>query len=808
LDLEFPNGMGGFAAGGREYVVALRPGEWTPAPWINVLANAEFGGLVSESGSGCTWSMNSQANQLTAWSNDPVSDPPSDMLYVRDEDSGDLWSATPLPIREAHGEYIVRHGHGYTRHSYDAHGIALELTQFVPADDPLKIARLTLTNHSGHARRLSVTAYVEWVLGSSRGGSAPFVSTEIDAASGAMFARNTWSADFGQRVAFADLRGAHTSYTGDRTEFLGRNGSPARPLALTRGGKLSGRSGATYDPCGALQTTVDIAPGAAATVVFFLGQADNDERARELVQRWRAEDLEARLKQVMGAWEQLLKTVEVKTPDRALDVMLNQWLLYQTLASRVWARSGFYQASGAYGFRDQLQDVMALAVGRPDLTRAQILRAASRQFVEGDVQHWWHEPTGRGVRTRIVDDLLWMPYVTDQYIGVTGDRAILEEIVPFIEGPVLTAGQSESYFEPRVSGERATLFEHCARAIDRSLAVGSHGLPLMGTGDWNDGMSRVGAGGTGESVWMAWFLLDVLAKFTPIAAARGETARAAAWNGAATALMSAVEGAGWDGTWYRRAYFDDGTPLGTNGADACAIDSIAQSWAVISGAAPHERARLAMQSLDERLVDRQEDLILLLTPPFDRTALEPGYIKGYVPGVRENGGQYTHAAAWAVIAFAELGNGDRVAELMAMLNPIKRTTNAQELERYRIEPYVVPGDVYAAPHAGRGGWSWYTGSAGWLYRAGTEWMLGLRVRSGRLMIDPCIPGAWPAYSMTLLWGAARYEIAVENPHGVSRGVCTLELDGAPADRAAGIALTKDEGVHRVRAVLGSGKPKP
>jgi cyclic beta-1,2-glucan synthetase len=807
-DLEFANGMGGFDAGGSEYVIALRPGEWTPAPWINVLANPGFGALVSESGSGCTWCENSQANQLTTWSNDPVCDPPGDMLYVRDEDSGDLWTATPLPIREANGEYVARHGHGYSRHSYDAHGIALDLLQFVPAADPIKVARLVLTNHSDRARRLSVTGYLEWVLGTSRGGTAPFVSTEIDAATGAMLARNSWSADFGARVAFADLGGAQTAFTGDRTEFLGRNGTAARPLALTRREKMSGRTGATYDPCAALQTTVDLAPGAHATVVFFLGQADSEPRARELVQRWRAADLDAELQEVTGQWERLLNMVQVRTPDRALDVMLNQWLLYQTLASRVWARTGFYQASGAYGFRDQLQDVMALALGRPDLTRAQIVRAAARQFKEGDVQHWWHEPTGRGVRTRIVDDLLWLPFVTDHYLAVTGDRALLDEQVPFIRGPLLTAGQTESYFEPRVSSEQATVYEHCARAIDRSLEVGAHGLPLMGTGDWNDGMSRVGVAGKGESVWMAWFLCDVLAKFAPVAAARGEAARADAWRAAAKRLAAAAEHAGWDGSWYRRAYFDDGTPLGTRGADACAIDSIAQSWAVISGAAPRDRARLAMQSLDERLVHRDEALILLLTPPFDHTTLEPGYIKGYVPGVRENGGQYTHAAAWAIIAFAELGDGGRAAELMAMLNPIHRSAATVEAQRYRIEPYVVPGDVYAAPHAGRGGWSWYTGSAGWLYRAGIEWMLGLRVRAGRLTVDPCIPRTWPGFSMTYRSGEARYEITVENPHGVSRGVCTLELDGAAVDRTAGIALATSAGARRVRVLLGPAAPAP
>ena len=804
-ELEFYNGLGGFDADRREYVTILRAGHWTPAPWINVIATPNFGCLISEVGSGCTWSINSQENLLTAWSNDPVSDPPSEMFYIRDDDSGELWSPTPLPIHEESGEYVVRHGHGYTRFAYDAHGVALELLQFVPVDDPIKISRLTLTNHSPHARRLSVTAYLEWVLGVSRSGSAPYVITEMDSSTGAMFARNSWSQDFGTRIAFADLGGAQTAWTGDRTEFLGRNGGLDRPAALSRGERLSGRSGAAFDPCCALQTTVEIPAGGHASVVCFLGQTETREQARVLIQRYRSADLGARLTAVTDGWAQVLGTVQVKTPDRSLDLVLNQWLLYQTLACRLWARTAFYQASGAYGFRDQLQDVMALAVSRPDLTRAHILKAASRQFVEGDVQHWWHEPVGRGVRTRICDDPLWLPYVASHYLDVTGDQAILDEAIPFLEGAVLAAGQLDSYFEPRIAAEHGTLFEHCARALDRSLGVGVHGLPLMGTGDWNDGMNRVGVQGKGESVWFAWFLHTVLATWAPVAAARGERTRAEAWATHAKTIKEAVERSAWDGSWYRRAYFDDGTPLGTAGSDACAIDSIAQSWSVISGAADPDRARRAMASVDQHLVRRSDDVVLLLTPPFDHTALEPGYIKGYVPGVRENGGQYTHAAVWAVIAFAALGDGDKAAELLAMLNPITHAATPSGVQQYRVEPYVAVGDIYSeAPYVGRGGWTWYTGSAGWLYRAGIEWLLGVRVRGARLMLEPCIPSGWPGFTTTVRYHSARYDIAVENPAGVCRGVAVLELDGVAVDGGAGIPLADDQKIHRVRAVLGDG----
>lgn len=800
---EFFNGLGGFADAGREYRMSLRPGRWTPAPWVNVLANADFGCLVSEAGAGCTWSVNSQANRITPWSNDPVSDPPAEIFYIRDEATGEVWSPTPLPIREANGVYQVHHGQGYSRFTYTAHGIASELVHFVPVKDSLKVARLTLVNDSAQTRRLSVTAYLDWVLGVNRSVAAPFIITEIDGDSGAMFARNPWNADFSTRIAFADLAGKQRGWTADRAEFLGRNGAPDHPAALARREALSGRCGAALDPCCALQQEVVLAPGERAEVALFLGQAESRAQAREMIARYRTTDLSASLAAVTSQWTDILGTVQVATPDRALDLLLNHWLLYQTLVCRVWGRTALYQSSGAYGFRDQLQDVQALLVSRRDLARAHILKSAGRQFPEGDVQHWWHEPSGRGIRTRMSDDLLWLPYVVGHYLDVTDDQGIMEESISFLAGQVLAAGQLESYFEPRVSEERATLFEHCARTIDRSLTAGAHGLPLMGTGDWNDGMNRVGAGGKGESVWLAWFLSSVLNTWIPIARARGETARAEAWSQRLATLKDAVGAAGWDGEWFRRAYFDDGTPLGSSANDECTIDSIAQSWSVISGVADPDRARQAMVALDQRLVRRKDRVMPLLEPPFDHTALEPGYIKGYLPGVRENGGQYTHAAAWAVIAFAMQGDGDKAAELMTMLNPINHTSTPAGIDRYQVEPYVVAGDVYSAsPHVGRGGWTWYTGSAGWMYRAGLEWLLGFRLCGDRLRLDPCVPADWPRYSMTYRHGATEYTIVVENPRGAGHGVSAIELDGAGCDIKAGVPLTDDHQPHHVRVVLG------
>jgi cyclic beta-1,2-glucan synthetase len=806
-DLEFFNGLGGFGAQGREYVTLLGPGQSTPAPWINVIANPHFGFQVAADGSGFTWALNSREHQITPWSNDPVADRPGEVLYVRDEESGEVWGATAAPIRDPSASYVARHGQGYSRFEHSSRGIELDLLMYVPMADPIKISRLQLRNTSQHPRRLVITAYAEWVLGTSRGAAAPFLLTDLDPETGALFARNPWDAAFGTRVAFAALAGRQSQWTADRCEFLGRHGTLDMPAALASRAPLSGRTGAGLDPCCALQTSIALEPGQAAEVVFFLGEADNASAARSLLTRYRKADLDAVYSEVIEHWEQVLGAVQVKTPDRSLDIILNRWMLYQTLACRIWARTAFYQASGAYGFRDQLQDGMALAVARPDLTREHLLRAGGRQFVEGDFQHWWLPPlagsTGQGVRTHISDDVVWLAYCANQYIDTTGDASVLDERIPFLEGRALQPEEHDAFFMPAVSDDAATLFEHCARALDHGLQVGEHGLPLFGTGDWNDGMNRVGEKGKGESVWLGWFLHATLVSFAPVAAARGEQARATRWVAHAAALQHALEQA-WDGDWYRRGYFDDGSPLGSASSAECRIDSIAQSWSVISAAADPGRAVRAMANVDSQLVQPDAGLVLLFTPPFDHIAQDPGYIKGYPPGIRENGGQYTHAATWTVIAQAILGNGTQAAKLFSLLNPISHTGTRADVQRYKVEPYVVAADVYSvAPHVGRGGWTWYTGSASWMYRAGLEWILGFRVRAGKLLLTPCIPRDWPRFEIVFRHASARYQILVENPHCVSRGVTNVELDGRKLPNAdAPITLVDDGRTHEVRVTLG------
>jgi cellobiose phosphorylase len=800
----FWNGFGGFTRDGREYVIVIDGTSeigpaLPPAPWTNVLANPRFGCLVTEAGLGFSWAGNSQMNRLTPWSNDPTSDPPSEVVYLRDEETGDFWTPTPLPL--GHGTLVtVRHGQGYTRYTHVSRHLSQDLLVFVPTDDPVKLICLTVRNDDDRPRRLSATYYAEWVLGTFRENAPLRVVCERDTESGAVLARNPWGGDFAGEIAFAASGSPTQSVTADRAEFLGEHGSISTPAALRRGG-LSGRAGPALDPCAAIRTELTLSPGETREVVFALGQADSLEEVRRLISEYTQPlTTGAALTQVRRQWDRYLNALQVTTPDPGIDLMLNRWLVYQVLACRVWARSAFYQSGGAYGFRDQLQDAMTLVYNVPAEARSQILRAAARQFEEGDVQHWWHPQSGIGVRTRITDDLYFLPFVVHHYVVTTGDTDLLDEVVPFITSPVLRAEQEEDLNSPAVSGQTGTVYEHCLRALKHGYQLGCHGLPLMGTGDWNDGMNKVGARGKGESVWNGWFFVSVLGAFAELAEQRGRADDSRWCRERAEQVRLALEANAWDGAWYRRAYFDDGTPLGSAQNDECQIDAIPQAWAVISGAADPARTQTAMEAVENRLVRVGDKLILLFDPPFEQGVLQPGYIKGYVPGIRENGGQYTHAAVWVVLATALQGRGDRAVELWNLINPVYHATTPTEVQRYKVEPYVACADVYgAAPHTGRGGWTWYTGSASWLYRVAIETILGFRLQGSTLLIEPCIPPSWPGFELKYRRGSATYRILVDNSSGSGRGVQSVELDGQLLPN--GVPLTDDSKTHEVRVRL-------
>jgi len=764
-NLGFYNGIGGFSPDGKEYVMVMNRNHKTPAPWVNVIANPGFGTVITESGGSYTWIENAHELRLTPWNNDPVSDTSGEAYYLRDEETGHFWSASLLPAG-GNSHYISRHGFGYSVFEHLEDGIYSEMLVYVDVEAAVKFTVIKIRNQSGRMRKLSATGYVEWTLGDNRAKTAMHIRTEVDADTGTVFAKNPYSTEFSGRVAFFDTAAKRKTYTADRAEFIGRNGTLKFPDAMYRQ-KLSGKTGLALDPCAAIQTPFELADGEEREIIFTLGAGKNNHRTKDLAQQFRGKEAALdSFEKVKSYWKQTLGALQVETPDAAINVIANGWLTYQVLSSRLWGRSGFYQSGGAFGFRDQLQDVMSLLPIAPQLARDQILLSASRQFKEGDVQHWWHPPVGRGVRTRCSDDFLWLPYVTAYYISFTDDTAVLDEPVKFLEGRLLNQDEESYYDLPLESFDSQPLYDHCVRAIKNGFKYGEKGLPLIGTGDWNDGLDKVGSHGKGESVWMAFFFYDILIRFAEVARLKNDVAFADECEKQALQLKKNVALHAWDGAWYQRAWFDDGTPLGSSLSEECKIDSIAQSWSVLSGAGDPERSQIAMESAYKNLVRKDLGIIQLLEPPFDKSNVYPGYIKGYLPGVRENGGQYTHSAVWLIMAFAELGENKKVWELLQMINPVNHGRTPEEIAVYKVEPYVLSADVYAnESHGGRGGWSWYTGSAGWMYRLIVESFIGLTQEAGKLILTPCIPKEWQSFKLHYRYRTAVYHITVTQQTG-------------------------------------------
>ncbi len=758
-DLRYWNGYGGFNQH-NHYVIRLHGRTNTPHPWINVIANHRFGFHVSAEGAIFTWANNSRDYQLTPWANDPTFNRPGEALYLVDRQSLKRFSPVSTVECDENIVYEACHGFGFSTFKSTHSEIALELTHTLDPEKPIRFSRLILTNEGKKPRSLRLYNYVEWVLGNVRTKYAPFIVSSYEARWGAHFIQNPYHIEKSQQVTFLSASEMPTSTTTNRAEFIGATGTVTHPNAIHKAGALSNTIAAGCDPCSAFAYDIDLLPGQTKEIIFYLGSAENRQEAEKLLDQARASDFEILLTKQKQQWSDFVSPFQVKTPDSSFNLMVNHWLPYQIYACRIMARAGFYQASGAFGFRDQLQDSLSLLLLEPQLAHDQLLNAAAHQFLEGDVQHWWLPDTNAGVRTRISDDIVWLAYATAFYVNTTGDDAFLDTLIPFIEGDVLKSGQQDAYFQPTQSSKVATVYEHCALALDLAIKrCGPHGLPLMLGGDWNDGMNLVGVEGKGESIWLGWFLGYTLQAFISLAKKRGDNSHMQIWSTYLERLTKSLEKNGWDGAWYRRGYFDDGTPLGSKINDECQIDTIAQSWAVISQMASPERQKQAMKSMLEHLYDKKGGFIRLFWPPFDKSTLEPGYIKGYPPGIRENGGQYTHGAIWSILALAEMGQNDEAYALFSAINPIN---HGQDPETYRVEPYVMAADIYAVePRCGQGGWTWYTGSAGWFYRAATQAILGIQRQGDLLFLQPHLPSIWPKYEATMKFYDAVYSIKVK-----------------------------------------------
>jgi len=802
LDMDYFNGYGGFSKDGREYVIRLTENLNTPLPWINIISNREFGFTVTEWGTGFTWADNSRENKLTPWYNDPIADTPGEIIYIRDDDTGEVWNITPQPVRKEN-EYIITHGLGYSKFNQQGYGLEQCLTLFTPIEGRVKVNLIELKNRNGKKRKLTLFYYIRPVLGVTDEETENLLETDMK--DDIFVIKNSTNTEFKDSTIFMGASEEIKSYTGDRIEFMGHIPDYEIPEGIKKE-RLSNTVGLGYNPCAVIEIEVDIPAGGKKDIVFLLGEDKDLEKGHILINRYKDIRVSKNaLEETKEFWDNTLNRIQVRTSDNTMNYMMNSWLMYQTIACRMWGRAGFYQVGGAFGARDQIQDVTNALYHAPEEAKKQIIRNCKHQYVQGDIQHWWHPTHGsevhKGVRSRYSDDRLWLPLGVAEYIAVTGDDEILYEEVPFIESPILKETEQERYEVPFLSEETGTVYEHCIRAIEISLNFGERGLPLMGSGDWNDGMNKVGYKGKGESVWMGWFLGSVLKEFIPVCEKMGDFERAEKYKKIIPELKESVEANGWDGEWYKRAFFDDGTPIGSKESRECTIDSLAQSWSVISSLGDEERSKIALKSVENYLINEEEGIIALLTPPFDDIDLDPGYIKSYVPGVRENGGQYTHAAAWLIKAFAMLGDGNKAYNLFRLINPINHSRSLIECAKYKVEPYAVAADVYTNPqHIGRGGWTWYTGSAGWMYRVGLEDILGFRVEKDKLFIDPCIPKDWEGYGIRYVYGDTVYNIEVKNTGKVNRGVSSITADGKTVKEY--VNLTDDGKEHFIIVELG------
>lgn len=798
---EFATVYGGFIDQGRAYRMERTGTTPTPAPWSNVIAGPTFGTLVTETGAGFTWAGNSQGYRLTPWRNEPLQDRPGELIYVHNIERGTVWSPQ---ILAASGSATTIHRPGASTLTGAYEGVDYELTIFVPitASVPVRIHMLKLSSSDGSTHKLRVTTAIELVLGDIAEHTQQTLSTRWDDLSQALVIGHQGVHSGSGRVAFSAHDVPVYDFTGDRSEFMG----PVRGMELPGGlssEHLSERTGGDLDAMAVIRSDVELTPAEPITFHGFLGSVEDVSQVADVLAIVRQPGSVGQLlAKAESWWADLSGAIQISTPSRQTDIMVNTWLPYQVLSGRIWGRTGYYQSSGAFGYRDQLQDGLALVYGAPAITRQLIIQAAGHQFIEGDVQHWWQPETTLGLRTRMSDDRLWLPYITARYIESTGDYAILDQKVPFLKGRTLREGELEAYYEAQVSSDIGTILEHCCRAIEVSAVFGARGLPIIGTGDWNDGFNRVGVEGKGESVWLAWFMAIALQDVAGFVARQDANSPAPdRYREMARTLLHNVEFNAWDGQWYQRAFYDDGTPLGSHASDEAKIDVLAQAWAVMAGG-DHERARTATASAVKYLVDSRHKLVSVLTPAFDHGVKNPGYIKGYMPGIRENGGQYTHGSLWLPMALARQGDPETAVRLLEMMNPIAHTSSREAADRYVVEPYVMAGDVYSLKgHEGRGGWSWYTGSAGWMYRIWLQEILGLKVSGDQLLVEPNIPASWSGYELTYRFGTATYAISIKNPQRAQRGIHSRNLDGRPTDSGA-ITMIDDGRMHTVDILLG------